>query len=133
MYRTTSREDLIKLLIKELDYQVSIFGNYKEDQNMNVASLILMIEEYLEKAKKAYMSQWKHEMPDWLERVKEQGDTNLTPFPAPVKTYEELIKVFALTGAALEAFTKIDPNHWREDGIKDKWTTNVGGSNIGRE
>ena len=126
-----SRNELVELLNKELDYQVSIFGRYKDDPNMNVASLILMIEEYLDKAKKAYMKQWKHEMPDWLKYAKEQGEDNLSPWPAPTKTYEELIKVFALAGAALESFTLIDAKHWRENGIKDKW--NTGGNNIGRE
>jgi len=121
MFQTTDRERLVKLLIKELDYQKTIFGDYKEDENMNIASLILIIEKYLNKAKESYISQWKHELPDWCLRLKEQGDTNLSPQPAPIGTYEELIKVFALTGAALEAFTNIDPEHWREDGIKDKW------------
>jgi hypothetical protein len=121
MYSEMSREKLIKLLEKELGYQVSIFGDYRNDPNLNVASLILMIKVYLEKAEKAYVSKWKHEMPDWLLRAKEQGDTVMSPGSAPVKTYEELIKVFALTGAAIEAFANIDPEHWREDGIKDKW------------
>ncbi len=130
MYSLMNRKKLIDLLEKELSYQKSIFGDYKNDPNLNVASLILMIRTYLDKAEKSYVSKWKHEMPDWLLRSKEQGDTNLSPLPTPVKTYEELIKVFALTGAALEAFTNIDPEHWREDGIKDKW--NIGGNNIGR-
>lgn len=124
-----SRHKLIKLLEKELDYQQLIFGDYKDDPNLNVASLILMIRTYLDKAEKAYVSKWKHEMPDWLIHVKEQGHVNLAiSSPCPVKTYEELIKVFALSGAALRAFTNIDPEHWREDGIKDKW--NEGGNNI---
>jgi len=125
-----NRQKLFELLQKELDYQVSIFGNYSEDPTLNVASLILMMEVYLEKAKKAYVSKWKHEMPDWLIEVKENGTDNLTPSPAPVETYEELIKVFALAGATLEAFAKIEPSHWREDGIKNKW---IGENNIGRD
>ena len=124
-----NRENLFKVLNKELDYQVAIFGDYKNDPNLNVASLILMIKTYLDKAEKAYVSKWKHEMPDWLLKAKEQDDNQSL---VPVKTYEELIKVFALTGAALEAFTIIDPEHWRENGIKDKWN-NIGGTNIGRE
>jgi len=125
------RKNLIELLEKELTYQVSIFGDYKNDPNLNVASLILMIRTYLDKAEKAYVSKWVHDSPDWLISAKEQGGS-LETKPMPVKTYEELIKVFALTGAALEAFTNINPEHWREDGIKDKWN-NLGGTNIGRE
>jgi len=116
-----SREVLISILNKELDYQRTIFGDYKDDPNMNVASLIIIIEEYLEKAKKSFISKWEQELPDWLNYCKEQGDTNLSPWPAPVKTYEELIKVFALAGATLEAFTQLNPEHWRENGIKEKW------------
>jgi hypothetical protein len=32
-----------------------------------------------------------------------------------VKAYEELIKIMALAGAALETYTDIDPAKWRED------------------
>lgn len=116
-----SRETILELYKKEREYEESIFGSYSTDSNMNVASLILMIKTYLEKAEKAYVSKWIHEMPDWLLYTKEQGDNNLAPYACPVETYEELIKVFALAGAALESFTKINPEHWREDGIKEKW------------
>lgn len=125
-----SRNKLFELLEKELNYQKSIFGDYKNDPNLNVASLILLIRTYLDKAEKAYGSKWKHEMPDWLIRVKEQGDDELSSKPSPVETYEDLIKVFALSGAALLSFTNIDPDHWREDGIKNKWNTTTGENNI---
>jgi len=116
-----NRETIIELYKKERIYEESIFGDYKDDPNMNIASLIIIIEQYLEKAKKAYISKWSSELPSWLIYAKEQGDVNLNPWPAPVETYEELIKVFALTGAALEAFTLIKPENWRENGIKQKW------------
>lgn len=115
-----SRETILELYKKEREYEESIFGRYNSDPNMNVASLILMIKTYLEKAEKAYVSKWKHEIPDWLLHTKEQGD-GIAPYAVPVETYEELIKVFALAGAALESFTEINPDHWRENGIKDKW------------
>ncbi len=121
------RKDLIKLLVKELDYQVSIFGRYSDDPNLNLASLILLIEEYLTKAKKAYSTKWTHSHPDWLLATNENKDLLSS---SPDKAYEELIKVFALSGAALEAFTAINPDLWRDNGIKDKW--NIGGNNIGR-
>ena len=114
-----NKQNLVNLLLKELDYQETIFGDYSKDENLNVASLILIIEEYLEKSKKAYVSKWKHERPEWLVKSKEGING-----PAPVATYEYLIKTFALAGAALKAFTEIDSDLWREDGIKQKWKDN---------
>lgn len=114
------RPTTIELYKKERAYEESIFGDYSKDPNMNVASLLLMIEVYLKKAKDSYVSKWEYDRPDWLLNANEckQGTC-----PVPSKTYEHLIKVFALSGAALEAFTEIDPTLWRDDGIKEKWTT----------
>jgi len=126
-----NRETIIELYKKERQYEEIIFGDYSIDPALNVSSLLLIIETYLEKAKKAYVSNWSHELPDWLISAKENDYGNKVS-TVPVGSYEELIKVHALSGAALEAFTDIDPNHWREDGIKDKWNINIGGSNIER-
>ena len=114
-----NRETAIALYRKEREYEESIFGDYSRDPNMNVASVIHMIEIYLQKAKESYVSKWEYTRPDWLLNAKEcpHGHACLVPS----KTYEHLIKVFALSGAALEAFTEIDPTLWREDGIKEKW------------
>jgi len=126
------RETILELYKKERQYEETIFGDYSIDPALNVASLLLIIETYLEKAKKAYVSKWSHELPDWLLSAKE-NDHGQKVSTIPVGAYEELIKVHALSGAALEAFTDIDPKHWREDGIKDKWNINIGGNNIGKE
>ena len=116
-----NKQKLVNILIKELDYQRNIFGNYKNDPKMNVASLIIIIEEYLKKAKKAYITDWTKKLPKWMLDCKERGNNDLSPLPAPVKTYEEIIKVFALSGSLLESFTDLNPEYWRENGIKDKW------------
>lgn len=112
------RQTAINLYIKERLYEESIFGDYSKDPNMNVASVILMIEVYLKKAKEAYVSKWEYDRPDWLLNASECKHGTC---PVPSKTYEHLIKVFALAGASLEAFTDIDPNLWRDEGIKEKW------------
>jgi hypothetical protein len=46
---------------------------------------------------------------------------------APVKAYEQLIKVMALAGAALEAYADIDPEKWRQNPEKDgeKWKNQI--------
>lgn len=112
------RQTVIDLYRREREYEESIFGDYSKDPNINVASLILMIEVYLKKAKEAYVSKWEYDRPDWLLNATECKSATC---PIPAKTYEHLIKVFALSGAALESFTEIDPSLWREDGIKEKW------------
>ncbi len=104
-----------ELYIKERQYQQKIFGDYSKNPNFNVATFLQFIENYLDKAKKAYVSKWTRDRPSWLSNCKE------FPATAPIETYEELIKVFALTGAALEALTEINTDQWREGGIKEKW------------
>jgi len=113
------RPTTIELYKKERAYEESIFGDYSKDPNMNVASLLLMIEVYLQKAKDSYVSKWEYDRPDWLLNAAECKNNKTCPVPS--KSYEHLIKVFALSGAALEAFTDIDPNLWRDEGIKEKW------------
>jgi hypothetical protein len=118
--RKMNRQTAIDLYKKEREYEESIFGDYSQDPNMNVASVLLMIEVYLEKAKKAYVAKWEYDRPEWLLNANECKKGTC---PVPSKTYEHLIKVFALSGAALEAFTDIDPMLWRDEGIKEKWRT----------
>jgi hypothetical protein len=112
---------LIDLYIKEREYQREIFGNYKDNPALNVASFLNFIETYLEKAKKSYSEPWSSGDENlWLTRCREyetQGGK------APIKTYEYLVKVMALTGAALEAFAEIEPSLWRTEGPKEKWST----------
>lgn len=96
---------------KEREYETCAFGDYRELKSLNFGSFILIIEAYIQKVKTAYTAKWDKELPPWLLTCKEfQQDGN-----APVKAYEELIKVMALAGAALEAYTQVDVTKWRED------------------
>ena len=109
---------LLELFIKEREYQKKVFG--KENNELNVASFLNFIEEYLRKAKKSYCSKWESwdDKPEWLIDCKEFKNQDF----APDKSYEYLIKVFVLAGAALELLTDINPEEWREnDEIKEKW------------
>lgn len=109
---------LITLYLKEREYQRRVFGDYKNLKVLNLASFLILHREYLEKAEHMYVQQWDRDLPLWLESCKEfetQGN-------APVKTYEAIIKNFALYGAAIETFTDINPSMWRfGEEIKPKW------------
>jgi hypothetical protein len=111
-------QKLFDLYIKEREYERKVFGDYANDPNLNVASFLQFIEETLQKAKTSYVNKWGSELPPWLLSCKEYYNGS----PAPHTTYEYLVKVFALAGAALESYTNIDVEKWREDlTIKDKW------------
>jgi hypothetical protein len=116
----------MQLYQKERNYEKLVFGDYDDLQSLNVASFLLIIEHYLEKAKAAYAGKWSKDKPDWLLACKEMIQDDKT---APVGAYEELIKIFALAGSALEAYTNIDPNKWRQNASEDmkKWTTTCEG------
>jgi hypothetical protein len=113
-------ETLFKLYQKEREYQTCCFGEYEELNSLNLASFLLFIETYIEKSKKAYCGPWQPEFTysEWLKNCKEMQEGS-----APEKAYEELIKIFTLAGAALETFTDIDPERWRENSEEDlvKW------------
>ena len=104
---------------KERDYERSIFGEYNENPSLSFPSFILIIEQYIKKAKEAYVGKWEKDLPPWLKTCVEHQNGGF----APVKAYEELIKVMALSGAALETYAVIDPNKWRENAESDaeKW------------
>lgn len=111
------QEDVIKLYLKEREYQKAIFGDFKNNPSLNLASFISFLETYLQKVRNSYSDKWTSLNPNWLiscKESKEQGS-------APVLSYENLIKVFALAGAALEEFAEVDFDKWREEGIKKKW------------
>lgn len=112
-----TREEVIRLYQKERDYQKTIFGEYNSNPSLNLGSFLLFLDNYLNKAKKYYASKWTSELPPWLNATKE----SITQKTCPAATYEELIKIMALAGAALESYTSIDPEKWRDEGIKDKW------------
>ena len=112
-----TREEIIRLYCKEREYQESVFGNYAHQPALNISSFLGFVEFYLKRAKDAYVGKWKAFLPPWMTSCREAS----LPGPAPVGTYEDLIKVFALAGAALEAYAEVDVEHWREEGIKEKW------------
>ncbi len=112
-----NRTELINLLQKERDYQTKVFGNYKNNPSLNLASFLSFLKTYIDKAEKEYTNIWVKDLPDWLVAVDEHTHQG----SAPVKTYEHLIKIFALAGAALETYTEINPEEWREEGVKLKW------------
>lgn len=111
------KQTLIDLYLKEREYQESVFGDYKNNPNLNIASFLELVEEYLNRSKKGYVSNWSKELPSWMNNCTESTGGK----PAPIETYEDLIKVFALAGAALEAFLSINVEEWRSEGIKQKW------------
>jgi hypothetical protein len=109
-------EELFQLYVKEREYQTKIFGDFKENPNLNIASFLEFIRRYLNKADDFYADKWTSDLPLWMLNCKEIENGS-----APILTYENLIKVFALAGAALETFALIDPSYWRAEGIKKKW------------
>ena len=113
-------EDVIELYKKERKYQRCMFGDYKNVQSLNLASFISFIRHYLDKVEKGYIGPWvtPEKVPEWLKNCKELREGSV-----PVKAYENLIKVFALAGAAIYANADIDPTIWRQDVISEglKW------------
>jgi len=104
-------EDLVELYKKERDYETCVFGEYSQVKPLNFASFLIFLQQYIKKALTAYTGKWDTELPPWLISCKEfQQDGS-----APVKAYEEVIKIMALAGAALETYTIIDPEKWRAD------------------
>jgi hypothetical protein len=112
-----TKEEIKAVYEKEREYQKSVFGDYRDIPALNLSSFLLFIESSLQKAKKNYVSKWSTDLPPWLLTTSEFKSQN----SAPVDTYAELIKIFALAGAALESYAAIDTTKWREEGIKNKW------------
>lgn len=108
-----------KLYEKERQYEKKVFGDYTDIRSLNLASFIIFLEQYLVKVKEAYAGKWQTQLPPWLLSCKEYREEG----SAPVKAYEELIKIMTLAGAALEAYSDIDFEKWRENADKDatKW------------
>jgi hypothetical protein len=112
--------DVINLYIKERQYEQFVFGDYAKLQSLNLASFLVLLDHYLQKAKKAYCGKWTKKQPPWLIACRENLQDGET---APVTAYEELIKIFALAGSALETYTEIDSKKWRDSVTQDmkKW------------
>jgi len=112
-------QQIFALYEKERDYETCVFGDYKNVKSLNLGSFIIFLDIYLKKVKSAYSGKWENELPPWLKSCSEHdSDGN-----APVKAYEEIIKIMALAGAALEAYTEVDVSKWREDmeAEMEKW------------
>jgi len=101
-------ETLMKIYIKEREYQKNCFGEYKDMNSLNFASFLNFIRQYLNKSEKAYAEKWDSELPGWLVMCDEMHEGT-----GPADAYEQLIKLFALAGAALETYTELDPEKWR--------------------
>jgi len=110
MENKLNEEKIIEIYKKERKYQRECFGEYTKIKSLNFASFLNFIKTYLEKAEKAYSGKWDQKLPTWLINCKEMEEGS-----APVLAYEELIKVMALAGAALETYANINPNDWRID------------------
>lgn len=106
------------IYLKEREYQKRIFGNQKGNEAMNVSSFLTFLQSYIDKASKSYCEKWNNNLPDWLIQCREFSLQKT----APVKTYSYLIKILALTGAALEFFTDINVNEWRNEEPNTKWS-----------
>jgi len=108
-----------ELYQKEREYERSVFGEYRDDPSLSFPSFLIFLEEYIKKAKQAYVGKWDKDLPPWMKTCVEHQNSGF----APVKAYEELIKVMALAGAALETYSAIDPSKWRENAESDalKW------------
>ncbi len=117
---TCSKEvDIVKLYLNERDYERKVFGDYKDDKSLSFPSFLLFLKMYIEKALEAYTGKWERELSPWLLNCKEFENHGV----APTKAYEEVIKIMALAGAALETYTVIDADKWRENPDEDsqKW------------
>ena len=113
-----NRQKIIDLYIKEREYEESVFGNYFENESLNLASFLTFLETYINKAKKTYTNKWSVDKPKWLIECKEE----IVQGTSPIQTYEILIKIMALAGAALESYVDIDIDEWRnEKNPKEKW------------
>jgi len=104
-----TKNEVMKLYEKERDYEETNFGNYKTNKNLNLASFLVFLESYIQKAKKNYTQKWDEELPQWLLECVEFNAHGV----APANTYECLIEIMTLAGAALETYSNIDVEKWR--------------------
>ena len=100
---------ILEVYRRERIHETRKFGDYQKIESLNLASFLLLIEEYVKRAKAAYTSKWSSELPPWLKDCAE----NKLHGTAPVEAYEEIIKIMALAGAALETYCEVLPDEWR--------------------
>ena len=116
--------DVIQIYLKEREYERSVFGDYQNLPELSFPSFLIFLREYVDKAISAYTGKWDKELPPWLEGcIEMKQQEGRSEKSAPVKAYEEVIKIMALAGAALETYTNLDASKWRENPEVDarKW------------
>jgi len=124
--------NVIDLYIKERKYERSVFGDYRNTKSLSFPSFLVFLKQYVDKAYEAYADVWTNDLPPWLLNCEEFENNGI----APVKAYEEVIKIMALAGAALESYTEIDAEMWRTNPEEDskKWKENSGkGGSVNNE
>jgi len=113
-----TKEEVIQLYYKERAYEEKVFGNYRDNPALNLATFITFIEEYIARVRRSYCDKWTPNLPPWLITCKEAEVQNT----APVEAYEDFVKIMALAGAALEAYAEISVEEWRKSGeVNPKW------------
>ena len=122
-----TRAQVVALYEKEREYEEKVFGDYSKIRSLSFPSFLAFLKVYIDKAEKAYAGKWEKELPPWLktcaEYESEQSGLFAKAGTAPAGAYEEVIKIMALAGAALETYADIDASKWREDPEADakKW------------
>ena len=111
--------DVVKLYEREREYQKQAFGEYMEINSLNFASFQIFLEQYAKQAREAYTGKWEKQLPPWLKSCNE----SVRDGAAPAFSYEQVIKVMALAGAALETYADIDAEEWRKNPEEEakKW------------
>lgn len=109
----STKEEIIELYKKERDYENILFGDYKNLTELSFPSFIIFLRRYINKIEIAYTEDWSSEKPPWFKSSKEFDGSG----SAPISAYKELIKLFALAGAALETYTEIEVEKWRQDEV----------------
>lgn len=104
------RIEVQKLYTKERLYEESVYGDYKQCESFNLATFLEFLRFYINKANNSYTKEWTKELPPWMKNCIEFEDQG----SAPVSTYDSIIKIMTLSGAALEAYANIDVNEWRK-------------------
>jgi len=104
-------EEVVELYKKERRYQTKEFGRYELNDCLNMASVLTFLRAYITRADKSYTEDWTNELPSWLVSCRELQIQK----SAPVTTYDALIKIMTLAGAALESYTEIDVSKWRPE------------------
>ena len=73
-----NQDKIFELYIKEREYQKEIFGDFKDNPTLNLASFLILVDKYLKKATNSYLDKWHSNLPDWLLSCKECEQQNTT-------------------------------------------------------